>query len=255
MLARWDFNDASLGAADGVAVPDSDGRSVWRVAALDTTGNGNHLTTWEHPWAGFNWSNNSVQGNLSIKGQGCCVAAFTWSANSMPTGSNIETFTGAAFTVEALATIADNGAFRTVVGRDARNLSTGNGDLAALYLGLINDNRAVFRYTDVNGSTVEVLSTATYTASDSVFHHFVGTTNGSTVSLYVDGVLEGQLTGQTQAGLGIGTTSAGDWQAGGFTVGRGLYAGGHGDRWNGYIDAVAISSVMLAPASFLLDNN
>lgn len=253
-LARWDFNDVSLGAADGAAVPDSDQHAVWRVAALDTTGNGNHLTTWEHPWAGFNWSNVSDQGDFSILSQGGFPAAFTWSAQSMPSGANIETFTGVSFTVEALATIANDGAYRTVVGRDARGLSTSDGNLAALYLGVLNNNRAVFRYTDVSGTTIEVSSTNTYAASGTVFHHFVGTTDGSTVSLYVDGILVGQATGQTLGGLGIGpvSTDPASWTAGGWTVGRGLYGGGHGDRWNGYIDAAAISNVMLTPSSFVL---
>ncbi len=252
-LAYWDFDDVALGAADGAAVPDSDAYTVWRVAATDKSGYGNHLTTWDHAFAGFNWSTNSQQNDFSIKSTGDYPAAYTWSDQSQPSGSDIENFRGSSFTVEALATVSGSG-FRTVLGRDAVNLSSADGGLAALYLGLDNGNHAVFRYLDVDGHTVELASSTTYAADDDVFHHFVGVTDGSTVSLYVDGELEDQATGQSLGGLGIGTTSGSEWHAGGWSVGRGLFAGGHTDRWQGYIDAVAISGVALAPAAFVLND-
>ncbi len=51
--------------------------------------------------------------------------------------------------------------------------------------------------------------------------------------------------------IAIGTTSGGDWHAGGWSVGRGLYGGGHTDRGYGFIDDVRISDGALAPSQLL----
>ena len=51
--------------------------------------------------------------------------------------------------------------------------------------------------------------------------------------------------------LAKGTTSGADWHAGGWAVGRGLYAGGHTDRAFGFIDEVRISDSALTPNAFL----
>jgi hypothetical protein len=51
--------------------------------------------------------------------------------------------------------------------------------------------------------------------------------------------------------LAVGTTSGGDWHAGEWSVGRGLYNGGHGDRAYGFVDEVRISNSALAPSEFL----
>ncbi|MBN2784851.1 MAG: immunoglobulin domain-containing protein [Pontiellaceae bacterium] len=252
-LAYWDFNDVDLGAANGAAVPDSDGSTVWRVAATDKSDYGNDLTTWDSAWAGFTWSTNSDQGDFSIKSAGTYPAAFTWSDQSLPSTADIESFTGTVFTVEALATVSGSG-HRTVLGRDACYLSTSDSNLGALYLGLDDGNHAKFNYTDVDGNTIALTSASTYPANDTTFYHIVGVTDGSTVSLYVDGNLEAQATGQHLGGLGIGSVSGGDWHAGGWSVGRGLYEGKHTDRWFGYIDAVSISGVALTPDYFVLSD-
>ena len=52
--------------------------------------------------------------------------------------------------------------------------------------------------------------------------------------------------------LAIGTTSGSDWHAGEFSVGRGLFNGGHSDRAYGYIDEVRISNSALDPSQFLV---
>ena len=254
LFAHWDFNDPSLGAADGAVLPDSDGYNIWRAAALDKSGNGNDLETWDYPAAGFTWSSNSEDGDLSIKSAGDYPAAFTWSSKSSPTGQDVEQFTGTSFTVEALATVSGSGYYRTVLGRDGQNLGAADGGFAALYLGLDDANHARFMYVDENGKSVDLRSNTTYAADDNVFHHFGGTTDGSTVSLYVDGVLVAQAEGQNMAGLAKGTTSGSGYHAGGWSIGRGLYWGNHVDRWYGYIDSVSIAGTTLAPGAFVLSD-
>lgn len=252
-LVHWDFDDPSLGAAQGASLPDSDGYNTWRVAALDKSGNGNHITTWDYPAAGFNWSNNSTDGDLSIKSSGDYPAAFTWSSRSTP-AVDVEQFTGQSFTVEALATVSGGG-WRTVLGRDAYNVATNDPASAALYLGLDDTNHARFRYVDVNGNSVDLRSTTTYAADDNAFHHFAGTTDGSTVSLYVDGVLVAQTENASMAGLAKGTTSGSGYHAGGWSIGRGLWDTHHVDRWYGYIDSVSIAAATLQPGAFVLSKD
>ena len=254
LLAHWDFNDPSLGAADGAAVPDSDGYWTWRTAAIDKTGNGNHLTTWDYSAAGFKWSNLSEDGDFSIKAAGDYPAAYTWSAKSTPSGTDAELFAGSSFTVEALATISGNGYTRTILCRDAQNLASTDSALAALYLGLDGGNHARFMYVDVNGQSTELLSSTSYAGDDNVFHHFSATSDGSTVALYVDGALVAQSVDQNMAGLGVGPTSGSGFHAGGWAVARGLYNANHVDRWYGYIDSISITATALEPGAFVLSD-
>lgn len=61
--------------------------------------------------------------------------------------------TPAQFTVEAFYKHEANGGYRTVVGRDARNVAAGNGDLAAFYLQIRPDDSVGVTFTDVSGYT------------------------------------------------------------------------------------------------------
>jgi len=248
-VAYWDFNDAALGASDGAALPDSDGYSLWRKAAADKSGNGNDLTTWEHDWAGFNWSANSQQGDFSIHAAGGYPAAYTWSSQSLPSG-DAETIALTNFTVEALFTCTGSGV-RTVLGRDGRYLSTIAPDNAALYLSVDSNQRPLFVFTDVNGSRVRLTSLDSIPNDNTTWTHLAGVSDGSTVSLYLNGTLIASEN-TAMGAVAAGTANGADWHAGGWSVGRGLRAGAHSDRWFGYIDAVAISGVALTPDHFVI---
>lgn len=252
-IAYWDFNDSSLGAADGAAVPDSDSMGVWRTAAVDKSGNGNHLTSWDHAWAGFNWSTNSPQGDYSLIAAGTYPAAYTWSSQSGPSGFDVESVPLNDFTVEVLATTTGSGE-RTAVGRDARNVASATADRAAFYLKINGANHPAVVFVDENGTSVSLEATdITVANDDATWYHWVVVKDGEAVSLYVDGQLEASTTVSGLGALAKGTTSAaGSYHAGGWTVGRGLYAGGHTDRFYGHIDAVAISAEALAPDAFVI---
>jgi len=251
-VAYWDFNDGALGAANGAALPDSASYTVWRAAATDKSGNGNNLTTWESAWAGFTWSTTSQQGDFSIVAAGSYPAAYTWSDKSVPTGIDAEAVVLSNFTVEALTTTTGSG-YRTVVGRDARHVSTTDQSLAAFYLGLNPDNHPLARMTDEKGATVEVIaSSVTVPNDDSTWYHLAAVRRGDTLSLYVNGVLEDTDTVTGLGALERGRLNQPEWHKGGWSVGRGLYAGGHTDRWFGHIDAVAISGVALSPGQFVI---
>src|SRR5262249_17493067 len=133
------------------ALPDSDGNTIWRKAATDKSGNGNHLTTWDYPSAGFNWSTNGPQGDYSMVAAGAYPACSTWSARSLPSGPDIESVVLTQFTIEALFTLSGSGSFRTVVGRDGQAVSASDANAAILYLGVDPGNHPLIKYADMAG--------------------------------------------------------------------------------------------------------
>jgi hypothetical protein len=254
-VAHWTFNDPALGAAHGAALPDSDGYTVWRVAANDQSGYGNHLTTWEHGWAGFNWSTNSPQGDYSIVAAGSFPAAYTWSAQSQPPLANLESLVLSNFTVEALFTATGSG-FRTVLGRDARNASVTSPSSASLYFGLNPTDQPTIEFTDMNGQSVRLTSPTAIVDNNTIWYHLAGVFNGTNLSLYRNGTLiasTNKVMG-AMANNSVGTASGPGWHAGGWTVARGIWNGDHTDRWFGLIDEIAISGQALAPGAFAIDN-
>jgi hypothetical protein len=254
-VAHWNFNDPALGAAHGAALPDSDGYTVWRVAANDKSGYGNHLTTWEHDWAGFNWSTNSPRGDYSIVAAGSFPAAYTWSAQSQPPYANLESLVLSNFTVEALFTATGSG-FRTVLGRDARNASATSPNNAALYFGLNPSDQPSLEFTDMNSQTVRLTATTAVVDNNTTWYHLAGVFNGTNLSLYLNGALiasTNKIMG-AMANHTVGTASGPGWHAGGWTVARGLWGGDHVDRWFGLVDEIAISGKALAPGAFVINS-
>jgi hypothetical protein len=72
------------------------------------------------------------------------------------------------------------------------------------------------------------------------------------LSLYLNNILVGQTSfSSTDPRLAIGNGSGADWQAGTWTLARGLWNGGHVDRVYGFIDEVRISDTALDPSQFL----
>jgi hypothetical protein len=260
-VAQWTFNDPGLGAANGATMPDSDGRTVWREAAADHSGNGNSLTTWDAPGCGFTWSNDSPAGDFSMKAISSWPAAFTWSEKSLPTGTNLETIAPAAFTIEAVFKADRVSGNQTIVGRDGRNLLPGVTDwragLAGLYFGTRAGNEICFQFTDMAGVNHNLETNSDVIVANQ-WYHLAAVSDGTTMSLYLDGVLKASLdmTGSsTNTALTdclAGTAGGGDWKAGTWTVARGLYNGGHTDRFFGWVDGVAISDAALAPGSFVI---
>jgi hypothetical protein len=280
-VAYWRFDDvgdAEIEQWGPVAannpMPDSDGETVWRKAAHDWSGNGNHLTTWEYDdtwggglgWAGFNWSNDvgaaqvlltGAQNQLSMvhtEAMGCCPSSMTWSEQSAPGGTNIETTTPGAFTIEASFKAESLTFYHTIVGRDDRYVASSNGDLASLYFQVMPGREVAIKFTDAGGYFHEAIS-APDAVTTGQWYNMAGVSDGSTLSLYLDNQLVAQidmtLSGSTDTSMALGSSSGADWESGTWTVGRGMYAGGHTDRWFGYIDEVRISNSALALSEFL----
>jgi Concanavalin A-like lectin/glucanases superfamily len=267
-VAYWRFED---GPADTDVTHIAGADNTFSADILDVSGNGNHLSTWNTGGCcGYQYrgdvsgpvvSGTGASNNFSVKNTGGGPGMFTSSAGSMPTGVDIDTMTPSAFTVEASWKL-ENGGYRTLVGRDAQNVSTNTPAAAALYLQARPGNRIGIQFTDVAGNTHEAFTDegavqgfdfgADPNGLNAPWYHLVGVSDGSTLKMYVNNTLVASSPiVSADPSLAVGTTSSGDWHAGGWSVGRGLFNGGHGDRAYGFIDEVRISNHALHPSEFL----
>jgi hypothetical protein len=180
----------------------------------------------------------------------------------------IKTITPTAFTIEASFRL-ENGGFRTIVGRDSTDVVTTNRELAAVYLQALPGNALAIKFADQQGffheavSPTGALNTFAFpNAAEGDWYHAAGVSDGNTLSLYLANATQGtgyQLVAQTDLTASGSTNTAmatpagdgGDWNAGNWTVGRGMYNGGHGDRAYGLIDEVRISSNAVALTDML----
>jgi len=267
-VAYWRFEDGTAGE-DVLHVADA--ANTFSADILDVSGNGNHLSAWNTGGCcGYRYSDdvglNMISGtgeanNLSVKNTGGGPGMFTNSAVSLPSGVDIDTMTPSAFTIEASWKF-ENGGYRTVVGRDAQNVATDDGALAALYFQARPGNALGILFVDVAGNVHEAFSAPDIyqgfnfnedpNGLNAQWHHLVGVSDGTTLKMYVNN----ELVASTpiisdDPRLAVGTTSGNDWHAGGWSVGRGLHNGGHTDRGYGFIDEVRISNHALHPSEFL----
>jgi concanavalin A-like lectin/glucanase superfamily protein len=287
-VAYWRFGDDGTTPVDGDWITPSAGRTEIKVDAdpvnppayipgYDSTGNGNDLYTWDDNGTGHNYrahvASATVGGNSnewSIQNNGGYPASFTWSAGPPdsgypgPSGTDLETITPSQWTIEAtIKPTAVDGAFRTFVGREGNDVLTVDPNSAPLYFQITNENRFRINFTDATGS----LHLAESTDIDILAHqwyHVAATSDGNTLSLYVDSydgsgyqlAASADLTGSADSAMiDPGLDANGDtW---GWTVGRGRYGssddpdGDHGDRFYGYVDEVRISDNAIAPAALL----
>lgn len=270
-VAYWRFETGPANA--NVAHAGADG--AFSGTTPDVSGNGNSLSTWSPGgWAGFAYRTNvpfatvtqtGGSNQFSVKNTGAYPAMFTSAADSSPTGINAQTMTPSQFTIEVSYKAEANAGFRTVVGRDAKSVDTANPDLAALYLQVRPDDSVCISFTDVAGYTHTAFSPPGWIygfnfgsnpeGTNTPWYNLAAVSDGATLKLYVNYVLvatnDMTTSGSPNRALAKGSVSGADWTAGAWSVGRGLYAGGHTDRAFGFIDEVRISNTALTPAEFL----
>lgn len=270
-VAHWRFETGPAGA--NVAHVGADG--AFSGTTPDASGNGNSLSAWtQGGYAGFAYRTNTAfttvpqtgqTNKFSVKNTGAYPAMFTSSAGSSPTGINAQTITPAQFTIEASYKPEANGGHRTIVGRDARNVSTANGQLAALYLQVRPDDSVGISFTDVSGYTHSAYSPPGWIygfnfstnpeGTNGLWYNLAATSDGSRLRMYVNNFLVATTdltaSGSPNRALAKGTTSGTIYNAGAWSVGRGLYNGEHTDRAYGFIDEVRISDTALPFGEFL----
>lgn len=270
-VAYWRFETGPANA--NVLHPTADGTFSGTIP--DVSGNGNDLSVWSQGGgAGYAYRSDVAASKVpatgapnifSVKNTGSYPAMFSSAAGSSPTGINAETMTPTQFTVEASYKPEASGSYRTIVGRDATSIATANADLAAFYLQIRPDDSFCASFTDVAGYTHTANSPPGWaygfnfgTNPEGVgapWYHIVAVSDGSILKLFVNNQLVGTndmtTSGSPNRALAKGTVSGADWTTGAWSVGRGLYAGGHTDRAYGLIDEVRISNSALTPSQFL----
>lgn len=273
-VAWWRFEE---GPANSNVARNGQGDGTFYGAVADSSGNGYGLSAWsDGGYAGYAYNSqvatsilpqNGAANNFSVKNTGGYPALSTQS------GTALQTWSPAAWTVEATFKL-ENGGYRTIVGRDSRgSVTTGNGDLAAMYLQAMPDNALAIKFSDVSGYWYEAVSANNAFTSFNYptdpdgnlapWYSIAGVSDGSKLSLYLRDltslsgwnlIAQTDLTGSgsPNTALSAGAGDGGDWDAGNFTVGRGLYGGGHGDRAWGFIDEVRLSDTALSTADLVM---
>lgn len=285
-LAYWRFEQGPAGAV--ITKP---------FGAPDSSGNGNHLdpgTTGGQE--GFRYltetaynpvCQTSAVNAYSIKNTGSAPSLQTRSKTtaqgpgSNPAGMDIESITPSQFTIEAFFK-PENGGYRTIVGRDAKSVTSSDSNLAALYFQICPDQSAAIVFVDISGYLHRAASPAGMirgfdwsTDPDGKtgrWYYMAAVNDGSSLKLYLADISAGTdpflvaqtdmtLSGSPNRALTRGTASGSDWHTGAWSVGRGMYNGTRTDRAYGYIDEVRISDTALPVSQFLMmpkptrDNN
>ncbi len=267
-VAYWRFEG---GPADTDLLHIAGADNTWSADVPDVSGNGNDLSAWNTGGCcGFVYRpdvpasvvpQTGDTNNFALQNTGGGPGMFTGA-------TGIQTITPAAFTVEASFRL-ENGGYRTIVGRDSTDVVDTNRELAGLYLQAVPDNALAIKFADQDGfwheavSPINTLNTFAFpdTAAGD-WYHAAAVSDGTLLSLYLANATQGtgyQLVAQTDMSLSGSMNTAmatpagdgGDWDAGNWTVGRGMYNGGHGDRAYGFIDEVRISDSALSVSEFL----
>jgi len=268
-VAYWRFEE---GPADADVSKGGTSDGEFYPAVLDVSGNGNHLSAWSQGgFAGYAYRTSvpapivpqtGAANNFSVQNTGGLPGMFT------QTGAPIQKIEPAAFTIE-VSVMPENGDYRTYVGRDSQGSVTGDEALAALYLQRTTEDRLAIKFCDVSGYWHHAISDAGVfpgfqwpNVHEGRWYNIAAVSDGRFLSLYLDDVEAGtgyqlvaqtdmSLSGSPDTALTSGQGDGSDWDAGNWSVGRGLFEGKHTDRGYGFIDEVRISDTALSVDEFL----
>lgn len=268
-IAYWRFED---GAA-GDPVPHGAADGVYSEDVMDVSGNGNHLASWsEGGYAGFVYTDDvpysqtqgGLNNNLSVTNDGGVPGMFT-DGTENASGIDADTWSPSAFTIEA-SFKPETGGYRTYLGRDGRDVTeeSQGGALAPVYLQVSPEDALAFKYADSAGNWhvaatddgfIQGFDWATDPdGSTGTWYNVAAVSDGTTLQLYANGsvVATADLSGSADPSMAIGNGDGGDWNAGAWTVARGLFDGNHVDRGYGFVDEVRLTEGALSPNEFLV---
>lgn len=250
-MAYWIFEEGTVNTnASAVDVA-----GAYSGTVPDLSGNGYHASPW--------WSDSYVYradtASSTVPQTGAANLLSVQNGNTVPsistTGTDLAAWNPASWTIEAaFKWDGTGGYFKTIVGRDGNNAGA-----APLYISQRGTALAV-EYADLTDSRWSVESGP----SEVIAGHWLALaaqSDGAVLSLYVKDITAGNaayrllgtqdLSSSTNPALSSGSGDGGDWNAGDFSFGRGLYDGGHTDRFFGHIDDVRFSTAALTPNQFL----
>lgn len=258
-VAYWDFEEAS---SAGTYVPYTRTTAgQYDGTLLDRSGHGHHASTWAGSWHWYR----AIVPDATTPQTGRANTRSLQNAYSFPAlsaiGTALTAWSPARWTLEA-AIRPDNATngFQTVIGRDSRGAYTADPALAALYFGLAPSGNLRVAFTDASGR-LWTLTSASGAIQSGKWQAVAATSDGTTLSLYRKNLTDGEtaytllgtldLSASPNSALSAGAGDGTDWDAGVITFARGLYNGGHTDRYFGYLDDIRLSDEALSPAEFL----
>lgn len=269
-VAYWRF-EGGPADANVVHLAGDNAGNTYSADIPDVSGNGNDLSAWvTGQCCGFAYRTDTPGAVVPQTGAANNFAVQnTGGGPGMFTGATaIQSITPSAFTIEASFKL-ENGGYRTIIGRDSTDVADTNRELAAVYLQALPENALAIKFADQEGfwheavSPIGTLNTFAFpNTTEGDWYHAAGVSDGLTLSLYLANATQGtgyQLIAQTDLTASGSTNTAmatpagdgDDWDAGNWTVGRGMYNGGHGDRAYGFIDEVRITDSALSVSEFL----
>jgi hypothetical protein len=257
-VAYWTFEE---GAANTNASYARTAAGRYDGGIVDQSGNANNLSVWTTGWHGYR-----AQVPAAATPQtGAANTLSLRNLNAFPAisalGTSLTTWSPQEWTIEATIRPDDatNG-FQTFIGRDSQGAFAGEPALAALYFAIMPNGGLRFLFIDAAGNKWNVDSAAN-TIQDAKWHAVAAASDGDTLSVYLKNLTNGDLqytllgtaniSASTNPAISTGTGDGADWDAGVISVARGLYNGGHTDRYVGHIDDIRLSDTALAPAAFL----
>lgn len=257
-VAYWDFEE---GTANSYVPYSRTTSGQYDGSILDRSGNANHLSAWSGNW---HWYRAQVPAATTPQ-TGASNTLSLQNANNFPAlsaiGTSLTTWSPAAWTIEAAIRPDDatNG-YQTFIGRDSQGAFAADPALAALYFSIAPNGALRFVFTDAAGNNWNLTSAAN-AVQDGKWHAVAATSDGDTLSLYLKNLTNGDtaytllgsldISSSTNPAISTGAGDGADWDAGVISVGRGLYNGGHTDRFFGYIDDIRLTDGKLAPGAFL----
>ncbi len=257
-LAYWRFEE---GPENGQLIGQTGNLGQARTFALDSSGNGNHMGTWQAPQSPGNTSPDySLIRPFTIVPQTGATNNFSFAFDgnddlfSSPS-SSLDSFRSLpALTIEASVRFGSIGTWQTFVGKDGRNIpGSQDPNFAGAYFQLVQDpgfnNHVAIKLHQGNGALVSVYTQAPVVAG--AWYNFAAVADGTNLSLYSISA-SGVVTLENSAPFSGNVTfnSTGDWS---WTIGRGMYNGQVVD-WmsnNSNIDEVRLSAAALGTHQFL----
>lgn len=258
-VAYWNFEE---GTANTYVPYARTSANQYEGSIPDRSGHANHLSVWNNNW---HWYRAQVPPGATTPGTGAANTLSLQNAGSYPgvtaIGTSLTSWSPVAWTIEAMIRPDDatNG-YQTFIGRDSQGANAGDPALAVLYFQITPTGALQIAFTDAAGNAWSVASAAN-AIQDAKWHAVAAVSTGTTLSLYRKNLTNGDanytllgtvnLSSSVNPALSTGTGNGGDWDPGVFSFARGLFNGGHTDRFFGYLDDIRFSGGALAPAQFL----
>lgn len=256
--AHWNFEQ---GTAD-TYVPYAPGSAGQYAGSIpDVSGSGNNLSPWSTSWE---WYRAQVSAAATPQ-TGVANTLSVQNANNYPAmsaiGTSLTIWSPSQWTIEAaIRPDSATSGYQTFVGRDSQGAYSGNTALAALYFSITPSGSLRIMFTDVAGNNWE-LNSAANAVQAAKWQAVAATSDGKTLSLYLKNITDGaanytllgtlNISASANPAISLGAGDGSDWDKGVISVGRGLYNGGHTDRFFGYLDDVRLTTGALNPAAFL----